>query len=641
MRPVARSQTIATRSPDAAIQRPGPPSKTSLVPRRKAVSVACNCCRKRKERCDGKRPSCSTCITRAKACSYPHSDRDLVRTAPLKRSLEALQGENEQWRELYLLIKNLPDAKARQALVQIRTAADPIEVLDFARHLANSGPSAGPSFAHYNPRVDSLDLKALSESRIRVHARPWTIVAGDGIVSELITSFFAWDHAFLCPFIDPYSFLEDMRTDDPEKAKYCSPFLVNAICATRCFTSSRAKSISSIDGRDIGSKFVDEAKKMLDRENGRASLPTVQGLALLFLLAGQTGSDRAGMMYRYASYEMLFRLHLDKAFNSIKDDPAKSRQRQIISRALWGLFCFESVVSYMYIDSSLLVPPTIPRCFETNPQPLSTQPGNVDMFGAPYTKGSTPPPFVPRTLNAQCDLSLFLYRAMQRNAEADIGSEEDLRERRSLYKEVLEWRKYLPAYMKYESNPTPQTCYLRVYFDEVLTGILRPLPPDIIFDNDFNVRDLCIKYADIDTRIITEHIRAFPMQDYSCMTLSGLFNAVLAIVPHLDDPKSHAIFFKATLILRWSVRDFPMSRFTLLGIKALAWTLKIGVPPESAPHFENLMTGKEDLKDIPLAIALPPVEAVRKFLSVEDGECGGPGIEMGLLLSKWSTLSIE
>lgn len=234
MRPVARSQTIATRPPDAAIQRPGPPSKTSLVPRRKAVSVACNCCRKRKERCDGKRPSCSTCITRAKACSYPHSDRDLVRTAPLKRSLEALQGENEQWRELYLLIKNLPDAKARQALVQIRAAADPIEVLDFARHLANSGPSAGPSFAQYNPRVDSLDLKALSESRIRVHARPWTIVAGDGIVSELITSFFAWDHAFLCPFIDPYSFLEDMRTDDPEKAKYCSPFLVNAICATRC-----------------------------------------------------------------------------------------------------------------------------------------------------------------------------------------------------------------------------------------------------------------------------------------------------------------------------------------------------------------------------------------------------------------------
>lgn len=68
-------------------------------------------------------------------------------------------------------------------------------------------------------------------------------------------------------------------------------------------------------------------------------------------------------MYRYAAYEMLFRLHLDKAFNSIKADPAKSRQRQIISRALWGLFCFERYVKLpQYIHQNY---PKKPVFFDT------------------------------------------------------------------------------------------------------------------------------------------------------------------------------------------------------------------------------------------------------------------------------------
>ncbi|KAF7554129.1 hypothetical protein G7Z17_g3135 [Cylindrodendrum hubeiense] len=308
---------------------------------------------------------------------------------------------------------------------------------------------------------------------------------------------------------------------------------------------------------------------------------------------------------------------------------------------MWGLFCFESIATYLYLDLSLIPPPTIPRCFEEVEQPSSTQPGNVDIFGEPFTAGSSPPPFVPGILNATCDLSMFLYQAMDRNIEADVGSDEDLQARRSLYKHVVEWRRFLPAYMKYESNPTPQTCFLRVYFDEVLTGILRPLPPDTVFDNDLKARDLCIKYADIDTRVIEEYIKAYPLRDYSCMTLSGLFNAALTIVPYLDDPITHALFFKATLILRWSVSDFPMSRFTLLGIKALAWTLKVPLPAESLPHFQNLSHGNEELKDIPLALALPPIEAVRTFLLMDADEYGAPGIEMGALISKWSTLSIE
>jgi hypothetical protein len=53
---------------------------------------------------------------------------------------------------------------------------------------------------------------------------------------------------------------------------------------------------SYIAGKSVGAQFLDEAKKLLDLENGRASLPTVQGLTLMFTLSAYRGMDRAGMV---------------------------------------------------------------------------------------------------------------------------------------------------------------------------------------------------------------------------------------------------------------------------------------------------------------------------------------------------------
>jgi len=81
--------------------------------------------------------------------------------------------------------------------------------------------------------LQQLDSDALRRSPIKVPARAWTSVAGDGIVSELISSWFRWDNPFLYAFVDGDCFLKDLREADPQKAFYCSPFLVNAICAFR------------------------------------------------------------------------------------------------------------------------------------------------------------------------------------------------------------------------------------------------------------------------------------------------------------------------------------------------------------------------------------------------------------------------
>lgn len=230
------SQSVQKQRPR---RQPHPASSESS--KRKNIDIACTSCRKRKERCDGQRPVCGSCEKRNISCSYAVVGGDPFRVTPLRRSFEALQIENQQWRELFNIVQKLPDAEAAQALGRIRSSEDPVSVLAFAKAaILTSVPAAGFDYfpTERNPKVDMINMRALVASPIKVNARPWTVIAGDGLVSELISSFFMWDHAFYLPFIDLDAFLDDMRSNNPATARYCSPFLVNAICAVRYVSSS-------------------------------------------------------------------------------------------------------------------------------------------------------------------------------------------------------------------------------------------------------------------------------------------------------------------------------------------------------------------------------------------------------------------
>ncbi|KAM5362707.1 hypothetical protein ACJA88_013903 [Fusarium oxysporum] len=525
-RPILPAEPNSTiRGPDHSSSSRGVPvTSTKLVRRARPVIQACDRCRKQKVKCNGERPVCKTCASKRVPCSWTVANHQTTVSASRH---QAVQVENERLREVYALLQTLPESEARQMFARIRDADDPITVLNLARGASTlrDPPSPRPEITStgWNPRVDALSLKTLSESPIRVHAKPWTAVAGDGLVSQLISSFFTWDDAFFYPFIDLQAFLKDMNSGEVKKARYCSPFLVNAICASRCFTSARAKMFSSIAGKSVGAQFLDEAKKLLDLENGRASLPTVQGLTLMFTLSAYRGMDRAGMMYRYAAYEMFRRLHLDGTFNRIKDDPGQTRQREIISKAAWGLFCFE-----------------------------------------------------------------------------------------------------------------------RIYIDELLTSLLRPLSPDTIFENGTTAKTHCIQLAGIDADIVAQYIQHFSIRDYSCMALCGLYNSVGTVAAYLDDPAARSTFVKASMMLRQIGRDFPMAIFILQGIQAMAWASGFALPTEASQFFKELGSGKEELLDMPIAFTLPSVASVRQLLSADSGDNNlEMGIEIGLLLSRWSSLSVD
>lgn len=95
-------------------------------------------------------------------------------------------------------------------------------------------------------------------------------------------------------------------------------------------------------------RFFNEAKKQLDLEHGKVSLPTVMALYNLFLYSSEAGIDRAGAFYRVSCSEMYKKLRLGSEFPTWVDKSDRSKReqyRRAVSRASWGLFCIERYVT--------------------------------------------------------------------------------------------------------------------------------------------------------------------------------------------------------------------------------------------------------------------------------------------------------
>ncbi|KAG6138862.1 hypothetical protein E4U38_000209 [Claviceps purpurea] len=341
---------------------------------------------------------------------------------------------------------------------------------------------------------------------------------------------------------------------------------------------------------------------------------------------------------------MFHRLDVEATYSAMRYDKAKALDRRILSRLAWGLFCFESIVAHVYLEISMLPPPTIPRHFERPSGIFShglARTPNVDMFGNRHTRQSKSPPFVPGAIHLACDVALMLYSSMQWNMESEgsYGSEEDLRVRRRKLDEVREWIGRLPLNMQYDVNFTPQTYYLSAFTNEVIISILRPLPPLTEIEPGMTAKALCLSCCKIDTDNMDCFVRTYSLHDYTILTLCGVYNSILILVFHMADPAAQPLFAEASRLILDTSNDFPMSRFILQSIKAMSWRLKVPLPAAARPYYDNLGNAKESLRHVPISFALPAQTQVQKVLTHSSAQ-KGRAEDMGTLLTKWSAMSI-
>jgi hypothetical protein len=159
-------------------------------------------------------------------------EADASRSLSLRRRNETLQSGITQLRELLNQVDHAPESEASG---RPHHSTGPSELLGPLMEVETGGASAQQSLPHSRSNEpysasEGLLFSALSTSDLKVQSRPWIIVAGDGLVSELLSSFFAYDNCFCLPFVDQECFLHDMHGGDIRKADFCSPLLVVPIC---------------------------------------------------------------------------------------------------------------------------------------------------------------------------------------------------------------------------------------------------------------------------------------------------------------------------------------------------------------------------------------------------------------------------
>ncbi|KAF2142065.1 uncharacterized protein K452DRAFT_26023 [Aplosporella prunicola CBS 121167] len=118
--PLPSSQAGSHPEPDPT---PPAPMKPTYAKRGKITIVACLPCRRRKTKCDGKRPSCSQCLARDGQCQYDMTDEQR-RLTFLRESLESLEAEKSAADSLLSMLQRYSEDDAKELLRILRTKAD-------------------------------------------------------------------------------------------------------------------------------------------------------------------------------------------------------------------------------------------------------------------------------------------------------------------------------------------------------------------------------------------------------------------------------------------------------------------------------------------------------------------------------------
>ncbi|TRX95717.1 hypothetical protein FHL15_003271 [Xylaria flabelliformis] len=556
---------------------------------RTTILVACDPCRRLKTKCDGRRPACRKCRNKGQECIYELPQDVLSRSSARKAIKNQLQRENVELRQLFRDLSRRPESEALDIFQRLRVVDDPIALARSIRQAELLLPSTAMGDHDKVSTVHKLEFDALLKSPIKIPAQPWTTVAGDGIVSELISSWFKWDNAFLYSFIDRDCFMQDIRDGDPDSAVYCSPFLVNAICAFRSYFSETIDMVLQMTKLDLKEQFLAEAKRQYD--HGPPSIPKIQGLWILFAISSIEGDDRSGSLYRFASYDLL-------------QSPGIP--------CLFPDFNYETLVS-------------------------------VGLSDQQFTSLSAQPPSLGGAISTFCQLAVLMSEVLRigqwqkDNEDTCLEYHVQLKSRKAALAQLDVISESLPPALHHEHNFTPETCFLRVVMNTVAYTILRPLRPDTVLDEDnaTTVQSALLGYCALDTEIMERYFATWSTPEFSTTAFLGPLNAGKVLLPLLPFESAQQLFPRICRLMRTIAARMPIAKYVMKGWQAALWSRNMDIPGPAEPYFLNLGEERERVQDMPTSLVVANIPDFEETW-LQDWDSG----ELGFLLKKWSVMNI-
>ncbi|TQN69040.1 Nitrogen assimilation transcription factor nit-4 [Colletotrichum shisoi] len=490
----------------------GPPPTAPVItrpPKRKGSQVSAACCRKRKVKCDGVRPSCYTCKTSNSPCVYPVPEGLSQRQAQ-KQKLNYVSRAHENSQRVLELLRASRDGASQDILKQLQHS----EHLDEAIQSIADASLLLPKF-HEQRRV-STDLSSppglgdppsdpttqpLSnhDSFIRDpsagnsepdHALPvsrWTIVSRDNkLLTHLFDVFWTWDST-LSHLVDRELFNADLSATLPDlstgqRRSFCSPFLVNAILAVASLHATR-KSFNPYSGDFVvlSHEFARCAFDLLESErcSGSSSLTLLQGAAILWLFAKNEGA-RASPTQAASLGSLIQRTWSELGLEtggpmasrvSGTSEAHKVKIWKAVSHITWGFYCFFAKMAALFSPDMLVPRPRIMKAFEE----VEAQQGLGSRASFLSTSDDSPDSQTSHQLQvfsvkcSLCEISNQFTSGFSMNEQASLL---DSRQCTALYNKLLCWKLSLPNHLMTSNSVSPSVLLLQATYDFVALRLL-------------------------------------------------------------------------------------------------------------------------------------------------------------------------
>ncbi|GKZ33606.1 hypothetical protein AbraIFM66950_003513 [Aspergillus brasiliensis] len=386
------SQSASLGPPDAAIagtagkvQIPRDRSRIVLASTQIRTSRACDACRQRKAKCNGRKPACTQCERFGIECRYSEQKRtqekrelDMLRAA-IKRHERMLQlmllrpsgaavfthGEGPyvvslpqteelatqqtlpggmdrtiellqtQLRELRYVYQNVHDCDPTLLPAVVDTIRRSSSVHEAASLLSRQMSSQSPGMTL--ERMQRSWMTRLSGKPELVNRKPpysvnaaerWTSIVDNATASHLFSLFFVWDNP-IWRIVDPVSFLDGFQRGGTH---FCSSLLHFSYDFEKPW--DRRMEIST------AKQLLGEVERLWHYDKMKISLPTMQSTLLLGLFFCAAGKDKIGVEYIQYGARMALQLGLHTSSpETVQTDPAEAarirRAHKLIASAVY------------------------------------------------------------------------------------------------------------------------------------------------------------------------------------------------------------------------------------------------------------------------------------------------------------------
>ncbi|KAH8800682.1 fungal-specific transcription factor domain-containing protein [Xylogone sp. PMI_703] len=324
---------------------------------------ACDECKRRKARCNGQNP-CARCLTHENlTCHY---------TPSVRASKDALRAEimmlQRQQTHSDRILHSLASGVQPDAILQQLQDGETLENISQRLLTRQSGSADASTNTNSPTKSISLSSKSLetdlqsfadshrssmqpAESSRRIQdecirhevfhsEQAWTTVTIDfKLVEHLVVLYFCWEYPTFSSLSKEH-FMKDFETG---QHRYCTPLLVNIMCALGCRFSDRPLvTETSPTGQTLGNRFYDEAYMLWEKERFDPSLTTIQATGLMSLWKSSRGKNDWSSFYSEQAIIMAIEMGLHLQTDGGEPSEAEDEVRSV---TFWGAFVLDQAWS--------------------------------------------------------------------------------------------------------------------------------------------------------------------------------------------------------------------------------------------------------------------------------------------------------